>query len=94
MRKLDFKLSESLWNRFKTILLDQEMDFEKKSHRKFLIFARNFPVLKTSPTVFLGNLVFPDGPVGSGDWRKSSERNEKVRVLWAPTELDAHILGF
>ena len=27
------KLSESLWNRFKTILLDQEMDL-KKSHRK------------------------------------------------------------
>ena len=38
-----FKLPESFWNCFKAILQTQEMNFKKKSHRKFLIFSwQNF----------------------------------------------------
>ena len=45
---LPFKVSESFWNRFKMILLDQEMDFLKNSVEKkyfFLVekwFWKNF----------------------------------------------------
>ena len=37
-----FKLSESLWNRFKTILLDQKMNFKKNPIEKyFFIMEKN-----------------------------------------------------
>ena len=35
---LAFKLPESLWNRFTSILLDQEMNLEKKIIEKYLFF--------------------------------------------------------
>ena len=45
---LCFKLSESLWNRFKTILLDQEMNLKKYSSKNinYFIFKNIFFDLK------------------------------------------------
>ena len=41
-RFLMFKLSESFWNRFKWILLDQEYVLEKKIIEKYLFFVEKF----------------------------------------------------
>ena len=59
-----------------------------------MFFSWKFFILKKKFGFFWEIWCFCVGPVGSGNQRKSSERNEKVRVLWAPTELGAHILGF
>ena len=44
--------------------------------------------------MFSGKFGFCDG--ASRVWQLTAvfRENEKVRVLWAPTELGAHILGF
>ena len=39
---LTLKLAESFWNRFRSILLDQEMNFEKKIIEKYLFSVEKF----------------------------------------------------
>ena len=56
---LIFKLSESFWNRFKLILLDEEMNFKKITKKYYFFMSKNdFSKKFDFPPIFFRKTLF------------------------------------